>query len=241
MFTIEEMNDKLNKIHCIDCLEFIRKVPDNSFDVIVTSPPYNIGNMKSNHIKYGTYDNNNMKEIEYQEWQISFLNECFRILKPSGSMFYNHKVRLKNGVAIHPLEWILKSDFVLKQEITWNMKKSANCDKIRFFPFSERIYWLSKDSKTKITNNLNLSDVWDVVPTSTRKETGHIAVMPEKIVENILSCFDSSCVVFEPFVGSGTTPVVCKKMNFDWVGTELEPEYVAIANKRLEQVQGSLF
>jgi modification methylase len=90
-------------------------------------------------LQFGTYAGNDMKEDEYQDWQIKVLNECYRVLKPNGSMFYNHKVRIKNGLAIHPLQWVLKSKFLLKQEITWDMGKSANCDKIRFFPFRKNI------------------------------------------------------------------------------------------------------
>lgn len=95
------------KLYNGDCLEVMKDIPDNSIDLIVTSPPYNIGNMKSNMIKYGTYAGNNMKESEYQAWQIEFLNECYRVLKDTGSMFYNHKVRIKKGIALHPLEFIL--------------------------------------------------------------------------------------------------------------------------------------
>lgn len=216
-----------------DCLEVMKDIPDKSIDLIITSPPYNIGNMKSNMIKYGTYAGNNMKESEYQAWQIKFLNECYRVLKDTGSIFYNHKVRIKKGIALHPLEFILKSDFILKQEIVWDMGKSANCDKIRFFPFSERIYWLVKNPKTKLYNVDNLSDVWRCVPTHKRKETGHIAVMPEKIVSNILNNIDGD-IVLDPFMGSGTTGVACINTNRNFIGIELDENYFEIAKKRIE-------
>lgn len=86
-----------------DCLELMKDIPNNSIDLIITSPPYNIGKMHSNKLQFGTYNGNDMKEEKYQEWQIKVLNECFRILKDDGSVFYNHKVRIKNGKAIHPL------------------------------------------------------------------------------------------------------------------------------------------
>ena len=213
-------------IHNEDCMETLSRFEDNSdIDLIITSPPYNIGNMKSNHIKYGTYANNNLPEKEYQEWQIQVLNECYRVLDDGGSMFYNHKVRIKNGRAIHPLEWILKSDFILKQEITWDMGKSANCDKIRFFPFSERIYWLVKDPKVKLSNNKKLSDVWRVVPTHKRKETKHIAVMPIQIVDNILDAFATASFVYDPFSGSGTTYKAAMNRGIRVEASELNFEY----------------
>jgi site-specific DNA-methyltransferase (adenine-specific) len=225
-----------------DCLEVMRDIPDNSIDLIITSPPYNIGKMHSNQLQFGTYDGNDMKEENYQEWQIKVLNECFRILKDDGSMFYNHKVRIKNGKAIHPVEWILKSKFILKQEIIWDMGKSANCDKIRFFPFSERIYWLVKKSKTKLNNVNNLSDVWRCVPTHKRKDIGHIAIMPVEIVNNILKSFENEKIVLDPFMGSGTTGVACKQLNRNFIGIEISEEYYNIAKERIEntKIQESL-
>lgn len=227
------MQEFLNRIIHGDCLEIMGYMPDESVDLIITSPPYNIGKMHSNHLQFGTYNGNDMKESDYQEWQIKVLNECHRILKPEGSMFYNHKVRIKQGKAIHPLEWVLDSNFILKQEIAWDMGKSANCDKIRFFPFSERIYWLTKSPKTKLKNELKLSDVWRVVPTHKRKETGHIAVMPEEIVSNILSSVESD-IVFDPFSGSGTTCKVAYANNRNFIGVEYSDEFVELSKKRLD-------
>ena len=220
-----------------DCLQVLKTIPDNSIDCIITSPPYNIGKMHSNHLQFGTYAGNDMKEYEYQEWQIEVLNECFRVLKTNGSMFYNHKVRIKNGLAIHPLQWILKSNFLLKQEITWDMGKSANCDKIRFFPFSERIYWLVKDSKTKINNINNLSDVIRCVSTNKRKDTGHIAVMPENISDFILDSVLDCKIVLDLFLGSGTTGVSAVKHNMDFIGIELDKKYFEIAKERIYKAQ----
>ena len=216
-----------------DCLEVMKDIPNDSIDLIITSPPYNIGKMHSNTLQFGTYAGNDMNEIDYQMWQTSFLNECFRILKDEGSMFYNHKVRIKNGLAIHPINFISKSNFLLKQEIVWDMGKSANCDKIRFFPFSERIYWLVKNPKTKLNNINNLSDVWRCVPTHKRKDIGHIAVMPIEIVNNIIMSFEDTGTILDPFMGSGTTGVACKNLGRDFIGIELDECYYEIAKDRI--------
>lgn len=228
------------KLICGDCLEEMKKLPDNCIDIIITSPPYNIGNMHSNKLQFGTYQGNDMNENEYQEWQKNVLNEYYRILKNDGYVFYNHKVRIKNGKAIHPLEWILKTKFILKQEITWDMGKSANCDKIRFFPFSERIYWLTKNSKIKIDNKLHLSDVWRVVPTNKRKDTKHIAVMPIEIVDNILDSipYKNKLIVFDSFMGIGTTGISAIKHNMDFIGIEIDENYFNIAKERILESKG---
>ena len=218
-----------------DCLELMKDIPSGSVDLVITSPPYNIGKMHSNRTQHGTYEGNNMNEEDYQSWQIKVLNECHRVLKDTGSMFYNHKIRIKDGLANHPILWIQKSDLLLKQEITWDMGKSANCDKIRFFPFSERIYWLVKNKKTKLYNELNLSDVWRLVPKHNRKKTGHIAVMPEEIVENILNSISGE-IVLDPFMGSGTTGVACVNLNRDFIGMELDEKYFEIAKERINKL-----
>lgn len=210
----------------------MRTFEDNSIECILTSPPYNIGKMHSNQEQHWTYEGNNMVESDYQKWQIDFLNECFRVLKKDGSLFYNHKIRIKDKIAIHPMQWILKSEFILKQEITWDMGKSANSDKIRFFPYSERIYWLVKDKDTKIFNKQNLSDVWRVVPKHKRKEIGHIAVMSVEIAENIINATDYQ-VFLDPFAGSWTTWVACINTGRNYILIEKDEWYCDIIEKRL--------
>ena len=234
----EYYETELGKLYQGDCLEVMDGLIKEGIkvDAIVTSPPYNIGKMHSNKTQHGTYEGNNMKEEDYQEWQLQFLDKCYDILSDEGSMFYNHKVRIKNGKMIHPMKWLEKARFTLKQEITWNMKKSANCDKIRFFPFSERIYWMTKSPKTKIYNEQNLSDVWECVPTHKRKETGHIAVMPLQIAENCLSALKENILVLDPFMGTGTTGLGCKIHNNKFIGIDIESDNIEKAKIKLETV-----
>ena len=224
---------RLNTIYNEDCLEGMKRIPDKSVDIIITSPPYNIGKMHSNTTKHGTYAGNDMEETDYQKWQLDIFSEMHIVLKDTGSLFYNHKVRIKKGKAIHPLEWIFKTDFLLKQEITWDMGKSPNCDKIRFFPFSERVYWLTKNTKTKIDNVNKLSDVWRVVPTHNRKETGHIAVMPTEIADIVLQSVEGD-VVLDPFMGSGTTAIACLNAGRQYIGFELDETYHKLSLERIE-------
>ena len=135
---------ELNKIYNEDCLDGLKKLNDNSIDLIITSPPYNLG--KQHHTgnkRFKSYNeyNDNMPEELYQQWQIEILNECYRVLKDDGSMWYNHKNRIKNGVQISPYEWLLKTQFshLIKQEIVW-FNGSQNFDKIRFYPMTEKEY-----------------------------------------------------------------------------------------------------
>ena len=223
-----------------DCLELMRGIPDNYVDLIIRSPPYNLG--KSHHTgdnrfkSYEEYDDN-MPEKLYQQWQIEFLNECYRILSPSGSMWYNHKNRIRNGVQITPYEWILKSKFanLVKEEIVW-FNGSQNFDKCRFYPMTERVYWLVKDPKTKMFNLINHHDVfgakeWKPVGTKGQFKRAFPVQMPQDIIQ----CFPDAKVILDPFMGSGTTGVACVNTNRNFIGIELDECYFNIAKERIEK------
>lgn len=220
-----------------DCLELMKEIPDGSVDLIITSPPYNLGNTHHTGSKrfkpYGKY-NDNMKELDYQDWQVEVLNECFRILKEDGSMLYNHKNRISKGVQITPYQWLLKTDFIIKQEIVWQ-NGSQNFDKIRFYPFTERVYWLAKSPNTKLYNAINHHDVftksdWNSVGTNGKFKRA----FPVKMVEDLISCFPNSEVILDPFMGSGSTGVACQNTNRNFIGFELDETYFNIAKERLE-------
>ena len=120
----------MNKLYLDDCFNSFKKINNSSIDIIITSPPYNLGNSHHTGNKRHQAYNDNLPEKEYQETQIKLLNECFRVLKDDGSMIYNHKNRIKKGIQITPYEWLLKSNFVIKQELVW-INRSQNFDKIR--------------------------------------------------------------------------------------------------------------
>lgn len=221
-----------------DCLEVMKQLPDESVDLIITSPPYNLGKTHhtgNNRFKSYSEYNDDMPEELYQQWQIDVLRECFRILKPTGSMFYNNKNRIKKGVQITPYEWLLKTDFVIKQEIVWQ-NGSQNFDKIRFYPMTERVYWLAKSPDTKMFNAINHHDFFtrtEWQPVKTQGE--HKRAYPVKMCEDIISCFESSQVILDPFMGSGTTGVAAIKAHKQFIGIELDKTYFEIAKERLSR------
>jgi modification methylase len=176
----------------------------------------------------------NMPEKDYQNWQIRVLNECFRVLKSEGSLIYQHKNRISKGIQISPYEWIFKTDFIIKQEIIW-INRSQNFDKIRFYPFTERVYWLAKNSKTKLKNTINKQDVFDWKewkPVGTKGK--HTRACPEKFVEDILKVFPKSKLILDPFMGSGTVAKVCQDMKRNFIGLEINKKFIKLAEKRLK-------
>ena len=89
-----------------DCINILKEIEDNTIDLIITSPPYNLGHKNRKEVKdhsgiivkYNSYGDN-LPQKEYEEWQIQLLEECYRILKPTGLLYYNHKEeKLDSGV-----------------------------------------------------------------------------------------------------------------------------------------------
>jgi site-specific DNA-methyltransferase (adenine-specific) len=104
-----------DKIFQGDVLEILRTLPDNSIDMGVTSPPYNKKkNKKGVLVKDINYSDieDHLDEDIYQLQQVEVLNELFRVIKPGGSFFYNHKIRWEEGKMIHPMEWVVKCDWI---------------------------------------------------------------------------------------------------------------------------------
>lgn len=235
---------ELDKIYQEDCLDTLAKIPDNFVNLVVTSPPYNKNKWirnRSHHskdsgalrvIQYDSYEDSREKE-DYINWQKKIINECLRILKPDGSMFYNHIDILSELNTIHP-SYIY--DFPLKQTIIWDRSNTPKLDKSYFYPITEYIFWLKKDkdSKPKFDrrNCFFQKCVWRF---GADTQNNHPAPFPVKLASNcILSCTDEGDIVYDPFMGSGTTAVSCVLHNRKFIGSEISEEYVKVAEKRLK-------
>ena len=234
---------ELDKIYNEDCLTTINNMSDNFIDLIVTSPPYNkkgFSNTKPSNqiwnkfnINYDVY-NDNMPIKEYEKWLISILNALERVLKPGGSIMFNHKPIRHNNQAYLPYEFISKTNLKLYQLIIWNRKNSPNIRKDILVPCTEHVYWLVKDKPKTFRDNLDreyLSEVWNIVAS---RQKHHPSPFPEQIVKNcILLTTEVGDVVYDPFMGSGTSALVAKKLGRNYIGSETSEEYCNIINKRL--------
>lgn len=225
-----------------DVLEIFKKFDDNFVDLGITSPPYNKGEKQKGwlvkNVKYNIA-NDNIPEEVYQEQQIKILDEIFRITKPGGSFFYNHKTRWDRGQMLHPIEWLQKTKWVIRQEIIWDRMIAANIRGWRFWQIDERIYWLYKPiDGNKIGKELKsrhalLTSIWRFPP---ERNNGHPApfplVLPTRIIYSILD--DKKGVVLDPYVGSGTTCLAAKLLGLNYIGIDISKEYVKDAENRLK-------
>jgi len=221
-----------------DVLVAMKKyIKDDSIDLIITSPPYNLGNKHhTGNKKTGCYSDN-MPEDEYQHWQIEVLNECYRVLKPHGSLLYNHKNRIKGHSLITPYEWIFKTNFHRNQELVW-INGSQNFDKCRFFPITERVYWLTKSKQTQFFNELKKTEVFtrkDWKPSGTKQK--HTRMFPTAIPLDLIQCFPDSEIVLDPFAGLGTVPVGAEILGKKWIAIEKNKSFCSSIFSRIEIIK----
>ena len=232
--------------------DYRRVLGDVQADLVVTSPPYNIGSTSpaiTGRRKFGGYDpksyrsitdyQDQMREDKYQDSQIEFLYWCAEHLREGGTVCYNHKPRRRCGRMIHPLSWIQQcQDLELMEEVIWDRGSTHNHGRKLFWPTTERVYVLKKTGDDYALDNyrdrglLFRSDIWKIKPA---KANGHNAPFPETLVAQCILAFTNhGDMVCDPYLGSGTTAVVAQRLGRNFVGSERLKKYWRQSKKRLE-------
>ena len=229
-----------------DCLDVMRDIPADTISCIVTSPPYNkkglIGKVKPGNqvwkkfnIDYDSYGDD-LSEEDYSQWMINVLNEMKRIIKPDGSIFFNHKPRRHKNKVHLPTDFISKSDLDLYQLIIWNRLSSPNIRKDVLLPCTEHIYWLTKGKPKVFKENIDKkfhSEVWTINPD---RNTKHPAPFPQLLVENcILLTTELNDLCLDPFLGSGTSAIISKKHGRNFIGIEIDEKYMEQTQKLIDE------
>ena len=209
--------------------------PDGCVDLACFSPPYNqqidkfrpSGMHKESRwvdkISAGYADS--MADDEYMLWQKHVLNESLRCINPTGSIFYNHKIRWRDGVLLHPIDIIrqMEGKWRLRQEIIWQRNGSCTLNAKMFAPNDERIYWIDKGLHKWNQECVAFFTVWQI---ASQIFDEHPCVYPEEIPRRaILATTDYDDIILDPFCGSGTTCVAAKKLGRRYIGIDISPEY----------------
>lgn len=239
----------LNQILQGDCLALLKGLPDQSIDLIVTSPSYNLKNSTGNGMKdprggkwkgaalvngYSHHDDN-MPHDRYVAWQRACLSEMLRVIKNNGAIFYNHKWRVQNGLLQDRSDIV--EGFPVRQIIIWKRKGGFNFNPGYFVPTYEVIYLIVKPDFRLALKANSLGDVWEFTQ---EMKNSHPAPFP---LDFALRCIQSTTaqIVLDPFMGSGTTAVAAKRLGRYFIGFEISPEYCYLAKERLNKEPGSLF
>jgi DNA modification methylase len=249
----------LNTIIQGDCIEKLKEFPANSVDLIFADPPYNM------QLKSELYRPNNTKVdgvddhwdkfasfAEYDNFCISWLAECRRVLKDTGSIWvigsYHNIFRVGN-IMLNLGFWILN-------DVIWyKTNPMPNFLGARFTNATETLLWCSKSEHSKkYTFNYKLmkrcnggkqmTSVWHIGlcigQERLKGEDGkkaHSTQKPEELLKRvILSSSKQGDIVLDPFFGTGTTGAVAKKLGRNFIGIEKETDYVRIAQKRIASI-----
>ncbi len=235
--------DYINKIICGDAVEVMKGIPDESIDLVVTSPPYNLKNSTGNGMKDGrggkwknaalvngySHYNDNMPHDEYVKWQREALAEMFRVIKNDGAIFYNHKWRVQGGLLQDRADIV--KDFPVRQIIIWRRKGGINFNPGYFLPTYEVIYLIAKP-KFKLAKGANkYGDVWEFKQEMKNK---HPAPFPVPLIDRIITSTNAK-IILDPFMGSGTTAITAMGNDRNYIGIDLSPDYCEMAEKRIER------
>lgn len=211
-------------------------LPDESVDVIITSPPYNLnhddwpmGGHGRIRRESGIGYDDDMEDEPYQEWQLCVLDELYRVARPGASLFYNHKPRTQDGVLSHPMTWLVNvRGWTLRQEIIWDREATHNHSASLFWPIDERIYWFTKGKPTLGDAPIGMPTVWRFH--GPEPNTWHPAPFPEELPRRCLQAVGRpGIIVLDPFAGSCTTLRAAITLGYEAIGVDREADYLETA------------
>lgn len=231
-----------NRIYLADCQAFMQNGGGGFCDMIVTSPPYNFGGFNRNGRarSYDTYSDD-MPEDAYRDWIKKILELCAYSLKDGGTLYWNHKGQWRDHTYRHPFWVIDLCPLPLRQHIVWKYPSSPDVAKDKFYPRHEEIFVFTKGKPYFNEDMARWGDVWDI---SHIQENKHPAPFPLQLARMaILASCPEGGLVYDPFMGSGTTALAAIKEHRDFIGTEISQNYVDYANQRIgiQQAQFTLF
>lgn len=258
---------ELNKIHNIDCLEFMKTLPDKCIDMTLTSPPYD-----------------NLRD--YNEFSFDFegiAKELFRITKEGGVIVWVVGDAVidgsESGTSFKQALFFKECGFRLHDTMIYQKNSYPFPPSNRYFNVFEYMFILSKGTpKTtnlikvptkgqghkqstfrekdgtmsagkyefgkdeRVKDNIWIYDVGFAKSTNDKTAFEHPAIYPEKLCQDhIISWSNEGDIVFDPFMGSGTTGKIAQMLKRKWIGTDVSKEYCDIAEQRIKSISNPLF
>jgi site-specific DNA-methyltransferase (adenine-specific) len=228
-----------------DCIELFKKIPSNSVHLVLTDPPYNLGEfmhkrntnlakMRENHFAYSGWDN-----LGYEEWEDSmdkFLQESSRVLKEKGTLLLFMSL-MKVETIIRLAE---KHNFYYKTIGVWHktnpMPRNMN---LHFVNSTECwLYFIHKGTTGTFNNNgVMMHDFIEtsLTPQSEKKYGKHPTQKPLQLINHFVKTLSNKGeVILDPFMGSGSTGVSATLQQRQFLGIELDEKYFDIAKKRIK-------
>lgn len=257
-----------NKLYNADCLEVMQSdIDEKSIDIVLTSPPYNtarngcdfFNDTKKRRYTTRYVDFNDCKtSAEYADWTIRVFNGFDRVLKDNGVVLYN----ISYGVHTHESFWNLiadiqrNTDFTVADCIIWKKKCAVpNCaspnkltricefvfvfcrkGEYNTFKANKKVVSLSKGTQQK-----NYENVMNFIEAKNNDGSNalHKATYSTELCEKLLSVYGhDGDVVFDPFIGTGTTALAAMNLNMEYLGCEIYKPYYDMAMEKIRKNNG---
>ena len=263
------MKMQTNIIHNQDCVKGMLSLPANSIDIIVTSPPYNLG------IDYGTYDDNKSRQ-DYLDWMDSVFLAAKHCLKENGHFWCNVGYSNNDPWVAMDVAQVARRHFVLQNNFAWvksiyvNEKTSGHFKPINskryVSPTWESLFHFTKSGNVEMDKlaigvpyeyyNANLrnghntdtkpnlrcrGNTWfipyDTISNKAKHRGNHPATYPVKLVENSIKISNiKNGILLDPFMGSGSSAIAAINCNLDYIGYDIDSDYILFANDRINSI-----
>ena len=251
---------ELNHIYNEDCFETMKKMAENNIkvDIILTSPPYNMSKKrKGGFADSGRYDlyKDNLEEEDYLKWTVDLFNKFDLILNKQRSIIYNFSYSIENPSLPYKLvtEIVKNTNFDIVDTIIWKKKcglpfpangkrLSRNWEYVFVFVRKDEVNTYENNRRVKSvsekTNQKYYEAIYNFVDAKNNdgKCPYNQATYSTELCDKLLDIYtQDNWIVYDPFMGSGTTAVSCKKRNLNYIGSEISSQQVEYANQRITQ------
>ncbi len=246
----------INRIICGDARKTLERIPSQSIDLIVTSPPYNFGHSYAQDQHHDTHEWN-----EYFEKLLKTWKECERVLKPGGRMAVNVQPLFSDYIPTHHLisHQLMRLGLLWKAEFLWeknnyNAKytawgswKSPSMPYIKYTWEFIEVFDKGTHKKAGKREDIDITaeefkewviGKWSFPPEIRMKDFDHPAMFPEELPRRIMKLFSyQNDIVLDPFNGAGTTALVARKLRRRFIGIDVSQQYCERALARLDLVK----
>jgi site-specific DNA-methyltransferase (adenine-specific) len=250
----------LNKIYNEDCLLTIDRFENLSIDLVITSPPYNVnlGDNKYNKTPYDLY-NDNLEHKEYLSWLENIFKNLYPKIKSGGRVCINIGDGKNGNIPTHsdiiqfmtselnyiPITTIIWQKNNVSNRTSWGSFLSPSCPSFPT-PFEYVLVFCKENRKLQYSGEIDIErqefidwslSYWEIAPEKGKK-VGHPAPFPIELPKRLMKLFSyKNSLVYDPFMGSGTTALACIKNNRNFVGSEISQQYCELIDKRILELK----
>jgi site-specific DNA-methyltransferase (adenine-specific)/modification methylase len=252
----EMIENIVNSIINKDCLEFMDTIPDHCIDLVLTSPPYNMtkrkGGWADKTTRYDVYDDN-MSYDDYIEWTIRIFNLFDKILKENACILYNFSYSIENpGFPYELVSSIIQyTNFTIADTIIWKKSNSmpypaspnrlqriweyvfvfVRKDEIKSFNTNKQISKISKTGQKYYKPMFNFIQAKN--NDNPTPDINQATFSTDMVLELLKMYCKEDYIVYDPFMGTGTTAVACIKYGCKYIGTEISKKQIEYALSRI--------